>query len=76
MGSQMNGWYQEHGLKAYLLPLQNSDTPVVIGILIYSGPWMDADQLCINMIKELEAVEQQGRKDTQNATVWKIGMKS
>jgi hypothetical protein len=76
MGSQMSGWYQEDGLKAYLLPLQNSDTPVVIGILIYSGPWMDADQLCIDMIKELEAVERQGHKDTQTAMVWKIGMKS
>jgi hypothetical protein len=37
---------------------------------------MDADQLCIDMIKELEAVERQGRKDIQTATVWKICMKS
>jgi hypothetical protein len=67
---------QRPHLKAYLLSLQTSDTPVVIGILIYSGLWMDADQLCIDMIKELEAVERQGHKDTQTTMVWKIGMKS
>lgn len=71
--SLMGGWYDEYNMKCYLTVIQTSDNPRMTGAFLYSGGFINVDDLEHALVAELEATEAHLPDDKKRK--WMIGLR-